>query len=367
MLVELTESFQGARKHVQVGSSIKSQSGNSFPKRQQNNNRSQDSQYKKEIRTCFKCNHQGHVASYCPTSQNVKFKPGKLGLCIEQTQNQVSDKKSEGVKRYVSGVTVRLPGVSGIDHTEKKVSGIEIVDGKVNEQSVSVLRDTGSSTVFVHGKYVKPAKFTGEVRMISLANGIVRECPEAWINIVTLYITGTVLALVLESPFADLIVGNLVNTSIPKSVGNQIAIQNSNELTFSNYLGEKSTELTECPCSAVQTRKQRAKELKEVEKEKASGKVYTNDTPFCETVEINNPENTFSFCSRQELIETQKSDSSLDKVRSLVINEPSGDFSSCFVFRTTILYRLFKTNLGEAISQIVVPNSMRKTSFIFRS
>jgi hypothetical protein len=62
----------------------------------------------------------------------------------------------------------------------------------------------------------------------------------------------------------------LVNTSIPKPVENQIAIQNSNELTFSNYLGEKSTELTECPCSAVQTRKQGAKELKEVEKEQAS-------------------------------------------------------------------------------------------------
>ena len=50
-LVEIAESFQGARKHVQVGSSIKSRSGNSIPKRQQNNNRSQDSQYKKEVRT----------------------------------------------------------------------------------------------------------------------------------------------------------------------------------------------------------------------------------------------------------------------------------------------------------------------------
>jgi hypothetical protein len=248
--------------------------------------------------------------------------------------------------------------VSGTDHTEKKVSGIEIVDGKVNEQSVSVLRNTGSSTVFVHGTYLEPAKFTGEVRMISLADGTVRECQEAWIDIVTPYITGTVLALVLESPFVDLIVGNLANTSIPKSVENHIAIQNSNELTFSNYLGEKSTELTECPCSAVKTRKQRAKELKEVEKEQVSGKVYPNDTP---KVEIRNPENNFSFCSRQELIETQTNDSSLDKVRSLVINEPSGDFSSCFVFRTNILYRLFKANLGEVISQIVVTNSMRKT------
>ena len=48
-------------------------------------------------------------------------------------------------------------------------------------------------------------------------------------------------------------------------------------------------------------------------------------------------------------------------MRSLVINEPSGSFSSCFVFRANILYRLFKTNLGEVISQSVVPNSMRKT------
>lgn len=120
-LVELAESFQGARKHVQVGSSIKSQSGNSFPKRQQNNNRSQDSQYKKEIRTCFKCNRQGHISSYCPTSQNVKFKPGKLGLCIEKTQNQVSDEKSEGVKRYVSGVSPFTRSVGDRSHRKESV------------------------------------------------------------------------------------------------------------------------------------------------------------------------------------------------------------------------------------------------------
>lgn len=248
--------------------------------------------------------------------------------------------------------------MSGTEHRGKKASAIEMVDGKVNNKYVSVLRDAGSSTVFVHRKHVEPAKFTGEVRMISLADGTVRE---VWIDIVTPYITGTVLALVLESPFADLIVENLVNTSIPKPVENQLAIQNSNELTFSNYLGEESTDLTACPCSAVQTRKQRAKELKEVEKDQASEKAYINDTPVSETVEISNPENTFSFCRRQDLIEVQKKDSSLDKAGSLVINEPSGDFSSCFVFRTNILYRLFKTNLGEVISQIVVPNSMRKT------
>jgi len=113
-----------------VGKSTKSHLGNSFPKLQQNNNKSQDSQYKKEVSTCFKCNRQGNIASYCPASQNVKFNPGKIGLCIQKNQNHVSNEKSAGVKLYVSGVTVRLPGVSGTEHTGKKASGIETVDGK---------------------------------------------------------------------------------------------------------------------------------------------------------------------------------------------------------------------------------------------
>jgi hypothetical protein len=78
------------------------------------------------------------------------------------------------------------------------------------------------------------------------------------------------------------------------------------DLTLSKLESLFCVSISECPCSAVQTRKQRAKELIEVEKEQASGKVYTNDTPISETVEIRNPENAFSFCSRQELIETQK-------------------------------------------------------------
>ena len=136
------------------------------------------------------------------------------------------------MKRYVSGVKIRLPGVSGTEHTDKKASGIEMVDGKVNNKYAGVLRDTESSTVFVHRKYVEPANFTGEVRIISLADDIVRECQEVRIDSVAPYITSTVVTLVLESPFAYLIVGNLVSTSIPKPVENQIAIQNSNELTF---------------------------------------------------------------------------------------------------------------------------------------
>jgi hypothetical protein len=52
---------------------------------------------------------------------------------------------------------VRLPGVSGIDHTEKKVSGIEIVDGKVNEQSVKCSQRYRK---FKHGHSVSSVDFS---------------------------------------------------------------------------------------------------------------------------------------------------------------------------------------------------------------
>ena len=76
--------------------------------------------------------------------------------------------------------------------------------------------------------------------MISLADSTVRECPEAWIDIVAPYITGTVLTLGLESPFADLIVGNLVTTSIPKPV----SYPELYELTFSNYTQQQKKRTT---------------------------------------------------------------------------------------------------------------------------
>jgi hypothetical protein len=43
----------------------------------------------------------------------------------------------------------------------------------------------------------------------------VKQCPEVRINITTSFISGDILALVLDTPFADLIVGNYVNTSVP--------------------------------------------------------------------------------------------------------------------------------------------------------
>jgi len=84
---------------------------------------------------------------------------------------------------------------------------------KVN---LTVLRDTGSSTVFVHSNIVKDMTRTGRIKDICLADGTIRQCKEVWINTTSPYISGTIQALVLDVPFADLVIGNYVNTLIPK-------------------------------------------------------------------------------------------------------------------------------------------------------
>jgi hypothetical protein len=68
------------------------------------------------------------------------------------------------------------------------VHGLDIVEGKINNDDVSVLRDTGCSTVFVHSKFTNTDHLTGHTRDICLADGTVKQCPEVYINVSTPFI-----------------------------------------------------------------------------------------------------------------------------------------------------------------------------------
>jgi hypothetical protein len=91
------------------------------------------------------------------------------------------------------------------------------ISGKISNDDVSVLRDTGCSTVFVHSKFTNTDHLTGHARDICLADGTVKQCPEVYINVSPPFISGDIVALILDTPFADLVVDNYVNTSVPHS------------------------------------------------------------------------------------------------------------------------------------------------------
>lgn len=256
---------------------------------------------------------------------------GKLALCFDYP-----------VDEYAGGVTVRLPGVIPGDAQDKSdFSGLDVFEGKVNGQAVDVLRDSGSTCVFVKTNLVDKGKFTGKIRSIRLADGTVREYKEAWINIHTPFISGTVLALALDTPIVDLIVGNRVSISSPQLLDLRIEAES------------KDT------CSAVETRAQSKKQEERERQAEEAELRYSDDLPVSDKIEILSSDPSFPVCTRQELIYAQRSDSSLDKIRTLVTDVPQDP--SYFCIKSDLLYRIFRSDSGQTIHQIVVPQKYRKT------
>ena len=76
-------------------------------------------------------------------------------------------------------------------------------------KKVSVLRDTGCSTVVVRKDLVLDNQMTGKVQRCILIDGTVRDAPVARIWISSPYYTGSVDALCMSEPVYDIILGNI--------------------------------------------------------------------------------------------------------------------------------------------------------------
>ncbi|CAC5401481.1 unnamed protein product [Mytilus coruscus] len=271
-LVELAEAYQTAHKDIGKGNN-KGQSSSDFQKKQQSkSNGNNQGQYKRETRTCFVCNHKGHIAPDCILRNKQQFKQGKIGLCLDKP-GQIEPCST--VDEYASGMPIRLPGVS-CDEVKTK--------------------DTGCSTVFVYQKFVDSDKFTGKSRDICLADGSTRECKEVWIDINTPFVSGTVLALVLDTPFAELIIGNYVNTHIPTSV-NDTAVVSDDSVDF--LVLDPVLDPSSEPCQAVQTRSQKINQSDEEIRIEKNTEKYRDDLPLKEPFQITNSDSNFQICTRQ--------------------------------------------------------------------
>ncbi|KAL5019661.1 hypothetical protein ScPMuIL_002553, partial [Solemya velum] len=193
-----------------------------------------------------------------------------------------------------------------------------VVKGHVGNKSVSVLRDTGSSTVFVNSKLVGKDNETGRVREILLADGTRRKCQEVLVDIGTPFISGKVVALVLDTPFADIIVGNYVNKFIPREIRDVAMVGDTRQ---------------------VNTQTDPAKVESLAERDHLIDTMITNNK-------------SQGICDKQDLKLAQKSDSSLDRVRRLATEGPF-EGKSYFIEKDDVLYRFYGSQLRNQIQQIV--------------
>jgi hypothetical protein len=81
--------------------------------------------------------------------------------------------------------------------------------GRIGDQQVEVLRDTGCSTVIVKQSLVRSHQLTGERKHCVLNDGTIREVPVAEIDIDTPYYQGRVTAICMLNPIFDLVIGNI--------------------------------------------------------------------------------------------------------------------------------------------------------------
>ena len=313
-----------------------------------------------EGRRCFICN-GGHLARDCPAKRetanamvsrrrggyrhgtgreerpNIGYRyapiPGNAqkdiaGACIDQLK--------ECCKSY-DQVTLqcghKLPLVTAACDNDRfcKVDRLPVCSGKVGGTKVSVLRDTGCSSVVVRAGLVKAEDYTGQYRSCILIDGTVRKCPVASIDMETPYFKGTADALVMETPLYDLILGNFYGL-----------IESMKVEEHNNLECEKTEELME-KTDAVQTRAQLQQSEAKPKPMKVIKGVLNDVGPL-------------------KLKAAQETDSTLDALRDLKKAgriQTSGKFNTCRYFcKDGILFREFqssKFNQGHPLKQLVVP------------
>jgi len=113
--------------------------------------------------------------------------------------------------------------VAGVSESRCKDAVLEgasrmvLVEGKVGERCVRVLRDTGCSCVIVRRSLVRDDQLLGFCKTCILVDGSKVETPVAKIYVESPYYTGVVEAMCMETPIYDVTIGNIEGAKGPSN------------------------------------------------------------------------------------------------------------------------------------------------------
>ncbi|XP_066968303.1 uncharacterized protein [Macrobrachium rosenbergii] len=160
---------------------------------------------------CYKCGQVGHKASNCLVHAKGSKKNGHAaaGEVVYWTRKGHKGNFKDPVADINNKVFKN-------DHTElaSVASDMPVEEGILYGNPVKVLRDTGCTTVVARKDLVPVECFTGKSSRIRYMNkNIVETYPLAEIYIQSPFFTGTTLAVCMEDPLYDLIIGNIPGTT----------------------------------------------------------------------------------------------------------------------------------------------------------
>ena len=217
----------------------------------------------------------------------------------------------------------------------RKSGNLNLFPGSVNNIACSVLRDTGCSTVGIKSSFIKPEDYMGETTTCIMFDGSECTLPTAHAHIDTPFFKGNVIALVVSSPVADIILGNIIgindSTANENNVGRHEREPNSSrEQKFVNVITRAQKKLDE------NINNQDTHTHSQLEKSHDS--------------EINL--DSLGKLDKHTFRIEQECDRSLDLLREKAAREDS------YYFKEGLLYRQAKKDNGT--DQLVVPCSLRE-------
>jgi len=179
-------------------------------------------------RSCFICGKTGHIARNCfQRSKAAAMESDEPDANVPPQTNSPRRQTATDCTRCTVAQShscsallapevelkcgCKLPVIADACRTGHKYGSgcMPVKDGSFREKHVSVLRDTGCSTVVVRRSLVPEDMLTGEKATCVLIDGTVRRTPVENIDIRTPYFSGTVRALCMERPLYDIIIRNV--------------------------------------------------------------------------------------------------------------------------------------------------------------
>ena len=185
-------------------------------------------------RSCFVCGKMGHLARNC--FQRMKMaameteRPPTLSLQTENDQTNSGEilcSRCKTADNHTCNALLssdvelkcgcKLPVIADACRNGRN-SRMPVKEGLCAGKKVTVLRDTGCSTVVVRRSLVSDEQLTGEKTMCVLIDGTVRRAPVANIYVESPYLSGEVRAICMDQPLYDVIIGNVEGAKDPDDV-----------------------------------------------------------------------------------------------------------------------------------------------------
>ena len=172
---------------------------------------------------CWNCGKPGHVSRNCMQTTKTAALVATGGK-DRKDRNSCESRRFQGETSSTTAVQVcsgehraecriscgcRFPVIVEACRSSNCQVGMPVVEGFLNQTKVSVLRDTGCSTVVVRRSLVQNHQLIGSDQRCVLIDGTIRVYPVAEIDIKTPYYTGIVKALCMKKPLYDIIIGNV--------------------------------------------------------------------------------------------------------------------------------------------------------------